>query len=127
DRSRGSYAFGINAWERDGRWMVWHSGALRGWRMVHMRFPQEHASVVVMMNRTENPLPYALKILQCVGLQTTWDEVNEVPDARDESVFTVPAVAGYYYSEKLGLLAELSGTTGKITMDLGAEAIPLLR
>lgn len=123
DRSRGSYAYGINAWARDGRWMLWHSGALRGWRMVHMRFPQERATVVVMMNRTENPTPYALKILQCVGLKTTWDEVDERPGTGEET----SSPAGNYFSEKLGLLAELSGGTGKITLDLGAEAVPLLR
>ena len=127
DHSRGSYAYGINAWERDGRWMLWHSGALRGWRMVHMRFPQERASVVVMMNRTENPLPYALKILQCAGLKTTWDEFSELPRTSDKLAFVSCSLGGNYFSEKLGLLAELSDTTGKITMDLGAEAVPMLR
>ncbi|MEP7155801.1 MAG: serine hydrolase, partial [Betaproteobacteria bacterium] len=127
DRSRGSYAYGINAWEKDGRWMLWHSGALRGWRMVHMRFPQERASVVVMMNRTENPMPCALKILQCAELKTTWDEVSESPCTGGENETFDRVLAGNYFSEKLGLLAEMSSTSGKITMDLGAEAAPMLR
>jgi D-aminopeptidase len=121
----GYYAFGINAWqqgggsERGGRWMHWHSGALRGWRMVQMRFPRERTAIVVMMNRTENPLPYALKIAECIGVKTTWDVVagQPAPPAHD--------LNGTYFSTALGLLAEIRGEEDMLTLDLGSESVPL--
>ena len=116
----GSYAYGINAWQQDGRWMHWHGGALRGWRMVHLRFPQDGASIVVMLNRTENPTPFALKIAHCIGVKTTWDEVSPCAAAADT------AVNGVYYSASLDLLAEFA-TQGELpTLDLGGESTPLM-
>ncbi len=116
----GCYAYGINAWSRDGRSMHWHSGALRGWRMVQMRFPQDRASIVVMINRTENPSPYAMKIAECIGVDTTWDVVTAQP---------APAahrIGGVYYSTALGLLAEIRDEDDQVTLELGSDAVPLL-
>lgn len=120
DGSTGSYAFGINAWRDGARWMHWHSGALRGWRMVQMRFPQDRAAIVVMINRTENPMPIALKVAECVGLKTTWDEVAPVtlPDR--------PILTGVYFSDALGLAAELHDSGGQVSLDLGGESVPLI-
>ena len=116
----GYYAFGINAWQRDGRWMHWHGGALRGWRMVQMRFPQDGTAIVVMLNRTENPTPFALKIAECIGVKTTWDVITETlaPAGHD--------LGGVYYSKALGLLAEIGGEPGRVSLDLGGESVPLL-
>ena len=120
DGERGSYAFGINAWQRDGRWMLSHSGALRGWRMVHMRFPQDDTSIVVMLNRTENPMPHALKIAECIGIKTTWDDITE------QAAPAGNVIAGSYFSERLGLLAEIRSEDDKVTIDLGGESVPLV-
>lgn len=115
----GYYAFGINAWRQGDRWMQWHGGALRGWRMVHLRFPRESTSIVVMLNRTENPTPYALRIAECIGVKTTWDVVTSqpAPAARD--------IGGAYFSNALGLLAEIRMEHEKASIDLGGETVPL--
>ena len=120
DGAPGTYAFGINAWQRGGREMHWHSGALRGWRMVQLRFPQDRAAIVVMINRTENPTLIALKVADCLGLRTTWDEVTAVPAP------VRSPLSGAYYSAKLDLLAEVHDAGGNISMDLGGESVPLL-
>ena len=127
DGSVGSYAFGINAWQRDGRWMLWHSGALRGWRMVHLRFPQDRTSIVVMMNRTENPMPHTLKIAACLDLPTTWDPVRAIPAAGEAALPLPHPPGGIYYSENLGLLAEIVADAGETRLNLGAEAVDMLR
>ncbi len=120
DGSNGSYAFGINAWSDGTRWMLWHSGALRGWRMVQMRFPQDRAAIVVMINRTENPMPIALKVAECAGIQTTWDDIVAQPAPNGASM------AGIYFSEKLGLLVEVHAAAGNLTLDLGSDSVPIL-
>ena len=120
DGQRGSYAFGINAWKQGKRWMHWHSGALRGWRMVQMRFPQDKIAIVVMLNRTENPMPVALKIAECIGVKTTWDEVVAQP------VSTLRNIGSAYYSVALDLLAELRDVEGSISLSLGGEFVPLV-
>lgn len=120
DGAPGTYAFGINAWQQGGREMHWHSGALRGWRMVQLRFPQDRAAIVVMINRTENPMPIALKVAECIGLRTTWDEVIAVPAPVRRPL------TGAYYSAKLDLLAEVHDAGGNTSLDLGGESVPLL-
>ena len=121
DGERGSYAFGINAWQQGERWMHWHSGALRGWRMVQMRFPQDRIAIVVMLNRTENPMPIAMKIAACVGVKTTWDEVEALPSAPN------PEIAGVYYSSELDLLVEARQEADEVSISLGGDYMPLLR
>jgi D-aminopeptidase len=123
DGATGLYAFGINAWRKDDRWMHWHSGALRGWRMVHMRFPQDRATIVVMINRTENPLPIALKVAECIGISTTWDAVTAVAPA---VATAADKLSGTYYSARLDLLAEVHAAGGQVSLDLGGETVPLL-
>ena len=120
DGEPGCYAFGLNAWQRDGRWMHWHSGALRGWRMVQMRFPQDKAAIVVMLNRTENPNPYAMKIAECIGVKTTWDDVP------GQTARSTSGIDGVYLSPDLGLLAEIRIENDKLSLDLGGEGVPLL-
>ena len=121
DSERGSYAFGMNAWQQGDRWMHWHSGALRGWRMVQMRFPQDGIAIVVMLNRTENPMPIALKIAECIGVKTTWDEVIALPPTPN------PKIAGVYYSSELDLLVEARQDADELSISLGGDYIPLLR
>ncbi|MEO8102811.1 MAG: serine hydrolase [Betaproteobacteria bacterium] len=116
----GCYAFGINAWQQGARTMHWHGGALRGWRMVQMRFPQEQTSIVVMLNRTENPSPFAMKIAECIDIKTTWDDVEESPRPSRHGI------AGAYFSADLGLLAEIRDKDDQLLLDLGGEAAPLL-
>ena len=116
----GSYAYGINAWQKDGRWMHWHGGALRGWRMVHLRFSQDEASIVVMLNRTENPTPIALKIAERIGLKTTWDEIARASAPLQNDI------AGIYVSSALGLVAEVAIRGQELTLDLGGESTPLV-
>ena len=120
DGERGSYAFGMNAWQQGNRWMHWHSGALRGWRMVQMRFPQDGVAIVVMLNRTENPMPIAMKITECVGVKTTWDEVVAIPSAPDSKI------AGVYYAAELDLLVEARDEAGEVSISLGGDYMPLL-
>jgi hypothetical protein len=100
--------------------MHWHGGALRGWRMTQLRFPQDEASIVVMLNRTENPTPIALKIAECIGLKTTWDEVTPSAAPVDHDF------AGAYFSSSMGLLAEVRIIGESRELDLGGEATPLL-
>ena len=121
DGERGSYAYGINAWQQGERWMHWHSGALRGWRMVQMRFPQDGIAIVVMLNRTENPMPIAMKIAECIGVKTTWDEVVAMPSALN------PEIAGVYYSSALDLLVEVRAEADEVTISFGGDYMPLLR
>ncbi len=118
----GSYAFGINVWRNEtGREMRWHGGALRGWRMVHMRFPQDGVAIVVMMNRTGNPTPHALKLAEEIGVKPTWDAIEGMLPAA-----TAPGLAGIYHSASLQLVADISATAEGASLDLGGEAVALV-
>ncbi|MBL8525239.1 MAG: serine hydrolase [Betaproteobacteria bacterium] len=120
DGSPGCYAFGINVWQQDGRWMQWHGGALRGWRMTHFRFPQDGVAIVVMMNRTGNPTPHALALAEELGIKPTWDAlVENSPDPH-------PAVGGVFHCSRLGLVAEVSSMDDEVMLELGGEAVALL-
>lgn len=121
DGSAGSYAFGINVWQNGGRWMQWHGGALRGWRMVHLRFPQDGVTVVVMMNRTGNPTPHAMRLLDEMGIKPTWDALEGTLPA-----CTIPGFAGTYFSTSLGLVAEVAATADGASLELGGEAVALV-
>jgi D-aminopeptidase len=121
DGSAGSYAFGINVWQNGGRWMQWHGGALRGWRMVHMRFPQDGVAVAVMMNRTGNPTPHALRLLEEMGVKPTWDALEGILPTR-----THVNLSGVYLSASLGLIAEMAATTDGASLELGGEAVALV-
>ena len=120
DGSRGSYAFGINVWREGNRWMQWHGGALRGWRMSQFRFPQDQVAIVVMMNRTENPTPHALRIAREIGIQPTWDDNHAATPA------SPPKLGGVYRCAALGLVAEIATNSRGITLDLGGEALLLV-
>lgn len=115
DGTTASYAFGLNVWHHGGRSMQWHSGALRGFRMMHLRFPQDRASVVVLLNRTESPMAHALAFAACLGLHAAWDR----PQAVDPP--SSGWAPGALFCPAHDLVAELSGTTQAPTINLGME------
>ncbi len=120
DGSTASYAFGLNTWRAGGRRMHWHSGALRGFRMMHLRFPDEQASVVLLMNRTQNPMPLALAFAAVLGLQPAWDR----PQPATAAGTCWPQRA--HYCPALDLVAETAGSAASPTINLGMDAQPLL-
>ncbi len=119
DGSPASYAFGVNAWRHGARRMHWHSGALRGFRMMHLRFPDDDAAVVLFLNRTENPLPHALALADLLGLSPAWDR----PPAAGTAGPSWPV--GAYHCAALDLVAELAGDASAPTLNLGMDAQPL--
>lgn len=118
-----AYGFGLNAWSQGGRRMHWHSGALRGFRMVHLRFPDDAAAVVVMLNRTANPMPIALAIAELLGLPPAWPR----PQPADASVIGLPDPTGNWVSEELDLVAEFSESEGHCHVNLGMDRQKLIR
>lgn len=127
DGSRASYAYGVNSWRAGERSMQWHSGALRGFRMMHLRFPEDATAVVVFLNRTENPMPHALAFARELGLEPAWD----VPTPTGAPTPDAPAApswpVGAYHCPALDLLAELGGSAAAPTLNLGMDAQPLIR
>lgn len=119
DGSRASYAFGVNAWQSGSRRMQWHSGALRGFRMMHLRFPDDGAAVVILLNRTENPMPHALAFAQLLGLEPAWD--RPAPGVAAGPDFPT----GAFFCATLDLVAELAGSAAAPTLNLGMDAQPL--
>jgi D-aminopeptidase len=123
DGSPASYAFGLNAWTARGRRMHWHGGALRGWRMAQLRFPDDDASVLVMMNRTANPVPLALAIAEALGLQAAWDR----PEAAGDEVLGLPDPTGAWRSDEVDLVATFSEQGGLPALSLGMDPSTLVR
>lgn len=123
DGSTASYAFGMNAWTANGRRMHWHGGALRGWRMAQLRFPDEETSVLVMQNRTANPMPLALAVAQVLGLQPAWD----FPEAAGDEVVGLPDPTGTWRSDEIDLVATFGEQGGLPTLSLGMDASTLVR
>jgi D-aminopeptidase len=121
--SKAAYAFGLNAWTNQGRRMHWHSGALRGFRMIHLRFPDEEAAMVVMLNRTANPMPYALAIAESLGLPPAWPR----PEPADASVIGLPDPSGNWVGEGVDLVAEFSESEGHCQLNLGMDRQRLVR
>lgn len=117
------YAFGLNVSCHAGRRMHWHGGALRGFRMVHLRFPDDGAAVVVMLNRTADPLPVALDLAARLGWSAAWPS----PEAADASVIGLPDPAGAYACEALDLVAEFSEHEGICHLSLGMGRQRLVR
>ena len=120
DGSPASYAFGVNRWQVGGRRMHWHSGALRGFRMMHLRFPDDKASVVLLMNRTQNPMPPALAFAALLGLDPAWDRPQ--PTQQPGSQWPLSPL----YCPALDLVAEPAGTATSPTLNLGMDAQPLV-
>lgn len=120
DGSPASYAYGVNSWRHGARRMQWHSGALRGFRMMHLRFPDDATSVVVFLNRTENPMPHALHFAALLGLEPAWDR----PAAGGAPGPHWPV--GAFHCPALDLVAELSGTPAAPTLNLGMDAQPFV-
>lgn len=123
DGSTASYAFGINAWTAGGRRMHWHGGALRGWRMAQLRFPDDRASILVMQNRTANPMPLALAVADAMGLAPAWD----FPDAAGDEVLGLPDPTGPWYSNQIEVVATFAESGGLPTLSLGMDASTLVR
>lgn len=123
DGSIASYAFGMNAWRAQGRRMHWHGGALRGWRMAQLRFPDDHAAVLVMQNRTANPVPLALEVAELIGLAPAWD----VPEAAGDEIIGQPNPTGAWRSDEVDLVATFGEQAGHATLSLGMDASVLVR
>lgn len=123
DGSTACYAFGMNAWTAGGRRMHWHGGALRGWRMAQLRFPDDHTSVLVMQNRTADPMPLALAIADALGLAPAWD----APVAAGDEVLGLPDPTGAWWSAEVDLVATFSEQSGLPAISLGMGASPLIR
>ena len=119
DGTTASYAFGLNVWHHAGRSMQWHSGALRGFRMMHLRFPEDRASVVVLLNRTESPMPHALAFADRLGLPAAWDRPQPVDPPSGNGPI------GSFHCPTQDLVAELAGTMQAPTINLGMETQPL--
>ncbi|MBL8516751.1 MAG: serine hydrolase [Betaproteobacteria bacterium] len=117
-----SYAFGMNAWTAKGRRMHWHGGALRGFRMAQFRFPDEHASVLVMMNRTANPVPLALEVAALLSLPPAWDS----PAPADAEVVRLPDPTGAWAADDIGLVATFGIRADQPTLSLGMDPATLL-
>lgn len=120
DGSTASYAFGLNSIRTAGRRMHWHSGALRGFRMMHPRFPEDGSSVVLLMNRTQNPMPLALSFAAVLGLQPAWDRPQPAT-ARGKNL-----PQGALWCPALDLVAETAGGLDAPTLNLGMDAQPLV-
>ncbi|MDX2220539.1 MAG: serine hydrolase [Burkholderiales bacterium] len=123
DGSPASYAFGLNAWSARGRRMHWHGGALRGWRMAQLRFPDDDTSVLVMQNRTANPVPLALDVAELLGLTPAWDR----PRAAGSEVVGLPDPTGAWRCDAIDLVATFGEQGGLPTLSLGMDGSTLLR
>lgn len=127
DGSRASYAHGVNSWRVGDRSMQWHSGALRGYRMMHLRFPEDATAVVVFLNRTENPMPHALAFARELGLDPAWDVPTPTLWQNPDAPIDPPWPVGAYHCPALDLVAELAGVATAPTLNLGMDAQPLVR
>ncbi len=123
DGSTACYGFGINAWQHGGRRMHWHGGALRGWRMAQLRFPDDDTAVLVMLNRTANPMPLALAVASTLGVDAAWDR----PSPAGDHVIGLPEPTGAWRSDQLDLVALFAEEAGHVTVSLGIDPVALTR
>jgi hypothetical protein len=86
---------------------------------MHLRFPDDGASVVLLMNRTQNPMPLALSFAALLDLQPAWDR----PPAA--TVTGSHWTTGALHCPALDLVAETAGTAESPTLNLGMDVQPL--
>jgi D-aminopeptidase len=117
DGARATYASGINHLQMNGRSILTHQGALRGWRSILLRFVEEDVSIVVFMNRTNAPpregpsrMPrgVAYAIADALGVAPVWRDVR--------SVRRIPKslpTQGWFVSREQGMLLQLEVRAGQ--------------
>lgn len=121
------YACGITHLGMHGRTVLTHSGALRGWRSILMRFDTEDVGIAVFMNRTNSPqgrLPRTLmfEIAAALGIKPVWDA--------GVKRFAAPAsrlAAGWFHSSDAGMVVEMRHEDGKLAAMVEGQGTPLFQ
>ena len=112
DGNAAAYASGINhdINRHNGRAVLAHAGALRGWRSIMMHFVNEDVSIAVFMNRTNAatsqasfPRGVARAIAEALGIVPVWHRAGKPP----VRAILPEGARGAYVSREQGLLIQL--------------------
>ncbi|MEM8985181.1 MAG: serine hydrolase [Pseudomonadota bacterium] len=118
DGGNAPYRYGVRAAVRNGVLGHSHTGALRGWRMMRLRAPEENTSVIVLFNHLTAPEKTTFAILDHV-LQNKTQPVTGAPAPAPDGV------AGRYFDAEAGLSALIEPSDNGLTLSCGGRTFSL--
>jgi len=114
DGALASYGFGLSRRQENGRLIVGHGGALRGWRSHRLHVASERLSVVVLFNHLSDAQAAAMALLRAALA-----EAAPAPDPTSPA----PTWLGAYLDPETGLSARLDvAAPGQVRLRFGHSA-----
>ncbi|HSB55263.1 MAG TPA: serine hydrolase domain-containing protein, partial [Gemmatimonadales bacterium] len=121
------YGYGVILGMRNGDPVLWHSGAVAGFRSMLLGDADERVGVVVLMNGPGNPrrlAEYALDVLIAKRRARPFPPVLETPSS--EIIPNAGEYAGRF-TDSAGVVVEVQRDGARLWLIDGARRIPLLR
>ena len=110
DGTPAQYGFGLGRRTVQGRAVIGHGGALRGWRTHRLYVPSERVSVIVLFNHSGDAGGAASELLGAL--------LDDAPPPAAEPL-PAPAWLGTYLEPETGLVARATAAGGKVRLQYG--------